>query len=332
MDNLEDVVAEEFHDVTSSAYQEQDRVNVDFDELVGNFSMSSVQTNHHLQETVGGMDIASDDSNVLTEYQLRVFTETWVEPMLRQFITMGQKYETDQKVLRIVGEGADPQTVVSLMDTAYGIKVAVGYGATSPQKRIEKISIGLKTIGEFLPQMLQKINAEEVTREVFGALGYKDGSRFFTSSDEENPEVAELRGQVQQLQQQLESGAAEKQAESQGKLQIAQIKDQGDTQRLQLKLQAEADISRLDIQIKYIKEQIAAEKNDIARGELILQQDALEFKKRETEINLLTQENDRISSVLERDDYGMVPNSKPDDNTAGVIARDHYGKVPAAEG
>lgn len=307
MDSLDDVEPEEFHDVTSSAYQEQDRINVDIDELLGSFSMGSVQTNRHLNETVGGMDIASDDSNAVTEFQLRVFTETWVEGVLRQLITMGQKYETDQRILKIVGEGADPGTVAALMDTEYAIKVAVGYGATAPHKRIEKLSIGLKTVGEFMPEKLSQINGDEVMREVFGALGYRDGSRFFTTQDEEDPQVAELKKQVEQLTQQIESGAAEKQAEGQVKLEAVQMKEQGDTQRMQMKLDAEKQVAQLDMQIKYIKEQVAAEKNDIARGELILQQETLEFQKREKELTLLTDSNDRISSVLMRDQYGMVP-------------------------
>ena len=307
MDDLDDVKAEEFHDVTASAYQEQDRVNVDFDELAGSFSMGAVQTNRSLNETVGGMQIAADDNNAVVEYQLRVFVETWVEEVLRQLITMGQKYETDQKILKIVGEGADPQKVAEAMDTAYGIKVSAGYGATAPYKRVEKLTIALKTVGEFLPSMVEDLNKDEITKEIFGALGYRDGARFFNKSDEDDPQVADLKKQVQQLTQQLDSGAAEKKAEGETKIQIQQLKEQGDTQRLQIKLQAEKVIADLDTQIKYIKEQIAAEKNDIARGELILQQDTLEFKKRTHELELLTAENDRISSVLMRDDYGMVP-------------------------
>ena len=67
-------------DVTSSAYQEQDRVNVDFDELVGSFSSGSVQTNRALNETVGGMGMLNQGASQMTEFLLRVFTETWSSP------------------------------------------------------------------------------------------------------------------------------------------------------------------------------------------------------------------------------------------------------------
>ena len=304
MDDLTDVKAEEFTDVTASAYQEQDRVNVDFDELVGNFSSSSVQTNRSLNETVGGMSMALDDSNIVTEYQLRVFTETWVEDTLRMLLEMGKHYETDERVLSIIGEGAAPDAVAELLDTTYGVRVGVGFGATSPHKRIEKMKIGLGTIAEFLPQEMQRINADEVSREIFGALGYRDGSRFFFPADEgKDPQIAQLEEKIGQLESMLQG----KQMEMDNKLQIAQIREQGQTQREQLKLQLTKAIANLDGQIKYIAQQVAAEKNDIARGELLLQQETLEFQKRNREIELLQQENDRMSSVLMNDRYGDIP-------------------------
>ena len=50
--------------MTASAFQEQDRVNVDYDELIGNFSQGSVMTNRKMGETVGGMKmLALADTN-----------------------------------------------------------------------------------------------------------------------------------------------------------------------------------------------------------------------------------------------------------------------------
>jgi hypothetical protein len=43
-DPEKDVIEMPTIDVTGSSYQEQDRLNVDFDELTGNFSQSSVMT------------------------------------------------------------------------------------------------------------------------------------------------------------------------------------------------------------------------------------------------------------------------------------------------
>jgi len=41
-------------DVTRSSYEMQDRLNVDFDDIAGSFSTSSVASNRKLNETVGG--------------------------------------------------------------------------------------------------------------------------------------------------------------------------------------------------------------------------------------------------------------------------------------
>jgi hypothetical protein len=91
-----DVREVNWQDVTSSSYQEQDRINLDFDDLAGNFSQGSVMTNRKLNETVGGMRMMAQGANMLTEYDIRVYVETWVEPVLRQLAKMEQAYETDR--------------------------------------------------------------------------------------------------------------------------------------------------------------------------------------------------------------------------------------------
>jgi hypothetical protein len=52
-----DIKVLETKDVTASAFQEQDRLNVDFDEIAGTFGQSSVQGNKTLSDKVGGMEI-----------------------------------------------------------------------------------------------------------------------------------------------------------------------------------------------------------------------------------------------------------------------------------
>jgi len=222
-------------DVTGSSYQEQDRISVDLDELAGTFSPGSVQTNRALNETVGGMSLMSQDSNTVTEYQLRVFTETWVEPVLKQLLALERAYETDPRILQTVGNGLEPEQAVELLGEDLSVRVAVGFGATSPQKRIEKLTMGLNTVGQFMPQAMQQIKADEVIGEVFGALGYRDGRRFFEMG-ENDPRVMGMMQQIQQLQQQLESNMAE-----------AQLKAQIEREKMQL----EADKFRVEQETDY---------------------------------------------------------------------------------
>ena len=70
----QDVRIVETRDVTGSAYAEQDRINMDFDELQGNFSTSTVQGARNLNETVGGMQLLAGSSSSVAEYVLRTFS------------------------------------------------------------------------------------------------------------------------------------------------------------------------------------------------------------------------------------------------------------------
>ena len=106
VDDHADIAEREFTDVTGSSYMEQDRLNMDFDDVVGTFAQSTVQANRKLNETVGGMQMFKGAVNSLTEYLIKTFAETWVEPVMRQLIKLEQHYETDTVVLAIAAQKA----------------------------------------------------------------------------------------------------------------------------------------------------------------------------------------------------------------------------------
>lgn len=289
-------------DVTSSSYAEQDRLNNDFDDLAGSFSGGSVSTNRNLNKTVGGLEMLNKDSNSVTEYQLRVFSETWLKPVMHQLLLLEKYYESDPVRLKSASEGKDPQIALQALQSDITTTLSVGFGATDPQKQVEKLAFGLGTIAKFMPQVLQMIDSEEVIGEVFGSLGYQDGKRFFKFGDED-PQIAQMKQVIQQLQQQLQG----KQAEAQAKLQIEQMKQQGQAQREQMKGQVALQIAKLKQDIEYIGKQIDAETNDIKRGDLIVQLEAFKAAKMQKELEYAISERDKMSDVLMRDQYGMVP-------------------------
>jgi len=206
-----DVKVQETKDVTSSSYQEQDRLKVEYDELMGHFSGSSVQSNRNLNETVGGMEMLSNDANKVSEYQLHVFVETWVKPVLRQIMKLEQTYESDETILALAGVKAglpEKYGVHDITDEMLQqellLSINVGIGATNPQIQAERFIYGMKSIREMLgDDVIMKLNPEEIITELFGKLGYKDGSRFFNFGDEENPQLAQYLSIIEQLQQQL---------------------------------------------------------------------------------------------------------------------------------
>jgi len=201
-------------DATASSYQEQDRLNLDYDDLCGAFSGASVQSNRQLNETVGGMNLIAENANQVSEYQLRTFTETWVEPVLRQLIVLEQAFETDERVLAIVGKRAEldkfgfSEVTDDLIEQDTILNVAVGTGATNPRIQVERFAFGMRTLAGILGgQFLQMANAEEIVAELFGKLGYKDGKRFFKGlgkeEEPEDPRLQQAMQLIEELQQKL---------------------------------------------------------------------------------------------------------------------------------
>ena len=217
MQNIEkDVKVIDTPDVTASSYQEQDRLNSDFDDLSGSFNASSVASNRKLNETVGGLEMLNADSNQLSDYQLKTFVETWVEPVLNQLTLLEQHYETDETILALAGAksklfqkmGLD-QVTDELLAQEMTLTVTVGTGATNPSKKVNTLLVGVNGVKTALADgVLEKYGVDpvEVIKEVFGALGHKDGGRFFkTLGTDQDPRIAGLEKRIQQMQQALDA-------------------------------------------------------------------------------------------------------------------------------
>ncbi|MGL5004179.1 MAG: portal protein, partial [Casimicrobium sp.] len=200
-------------DVTGSSYQEQDRLNLDFDDMSGSFSNSSVQSNRRLNETVGGMNIITTNANQIAGYQLRTFVETWVEKVANQIVRMEMAYETDPGKISLSPEGRAFMQMGGNLDELFKrgvyVKVNVGMGATNPQDQVQNFMSGMTAVRDLLQDNTLEsrgLKAQEVMKEVFGKLGYSDGSRFFQQPDENvDPQVATLQNKITALQQALDA-------------------------------------------------------------------------------------------------------------------------------
>ena len=74
-------------------------------------------------------------------------------------------------------------------------------------------------------------------------------------------------------------------------------------------------MDHLKHQISLIESRLKAEKNDIARGELLLQKEALVHK-----------------MLMEEPNIGISPGNDEGKQMSDVLMNDRYGKIPAAEG
>lgn len=218
-------------DVTSSAYQEQDRLNLDFDDVSGSFSQASVGSNRKLNETVGGMNILTTNANQISGYQLKTYVETWAEPVLNQVLEMIRVYETDETRFRLSPEGRSfldqGGDIEALLESPVQLKINIGMGATNPHDQVQNFMSGMDSLRNILVDgVLEKygLQIKEVTKEIFGKLGYSDGARFFTPPNgQEDPQISQLKGELQKLQQALEAKHPKELTDAMVKKLIAEI-------------------------------------------------------------------------------------------------------------
>lgn len=261
-DPANDIVEYNWPDVTASSFAEQDRINADFDSLIGTFDQGSVNTNRKLNETVGGMQMAGQSANILTEYMLRTFTETFVEPVLRQIVKLEAKYETDQTVLAIAAQKAKlfPRYGINratddMLSADLLIKVNSSMGAIDPMMKLQKFAMAMTTYANLL--QIPGLNHEEAGKEIFGHAGYQDGSRFF--QQQIDPKVAQLQQQLQQavqIIQQQGMALESKQQETQAKLAQTQQQTQADLAKTRMTLAAKQQETGLKIRADLTKEQM----------------------------------------------------------------------------
>lgn len=358
MNNPEgDVKETQPQDVTASAYQEQDRINLEFDEVSGSFSAASVGSNRKLNETVGGMTLLSSDASQVKEYEIRTLAETWVEEVLAQLVLLEAAYESDEEVLDSVAADANltVERVMEVLGAKVRTKCNVGFNSTSPERRMAKIMLALDSIGKYMPDLLRSLDAHELAKEVFGAIGYRDGQRFFPSlAGQEDPQVAQLKEEIAQLQQIIET----KQVEVQGKVEVARVTGEYRLAATQLQVGVAAELGRLQAQIKAyelqmneVTLQLAMEKSDVERKQLYLEREALSHSiqqsNREFQLKLLTISQggdgtdgkpgkkkpggDQKALPAPGGESGGAYNLRGNDR-AGVISRDQYGDVPQHEG
>lgn len=195
-------------DVTASAYQEEDRNTQSFDDLIGNFSSSSIQMARAAREPARAMTLLQAPANILTEYLLKTFAVTFVQPVLRQLVLLEQHYETDETILAIAGQKAQvfqkfglDRVTDDMLDRELTVNVNVGMGATDPVTKLQKFILAMQSFAQIAVKPPPGVNLEEVLKEICALSGYQDGSRFTTG---QNPEMVKLMQTIQALSQQVQ--------------------------------------------------------------------------------------------------------------------------------
>lgn len=291
-------------DVTQSSYVEQDRISVETDELNGTFSQSSVQSNRSLNETVGGMNLMSSSANQVQELGLRTFIETWVEPVLRTLIKLEGLYETDEAVLALAAGKAEVMGEVSdeLLMQDLVVRVNVGMGNTDPEQKMNRFLRPL-FYAKDLPGFMEKMDFEEIGKEIYALAGQGDGSRFMLTA-----EKLEKRAQEQGEQQDPRVAVERMRAQlKEMELELRQLEAEQDGILRQMKIEADKEVAMAKIAAdQQIKMSELYEKLGIERESLQLKQ-GLEQARIQTQrdIAALRSQYDNLKTTMQAKNLSM---------------------------
>lgn len=271
----------------SSNFEENNLLNTEIDDLVGNFNQGSVAANKQLNETVGGLSMLGDVGTQMTEYDMRTLAKTVFEPVLRQTLDLVRMYETDRALAAQIGSKFAISEVQywNSLQTQTTLNINVGFGATNPMKKLEKLQAGMKIMGEFFPYMMMMADQAEIVQEVFGAVGYPDAERFFPFLDEKTQQDPKYRALIMQLNQmrmlsfphiaEAQGRQQQGQAQAMGAITAAKIKAQADVSKTREQIAGQLKLKEMELALARVELQIEYAKTDIAREELNLERQKL---------------------------------------------------------
>jgi hypothetical protein len=192
--NKDDVTWEQTPTFPSQVVQMTQKLDIEFDDLSGQQNYGTINDNNNLGKTLGGLKLAAGAANAVQEFDIRVWIETWVEPVLSQIVKLEQYYESDPTVLELCGERAKlfqkfgvDQITDDMLERSIAVRVNAGLGAGDPQQRLAKFQSAVQVAMPLLqlsPDFAQQkvvMDWEAVMEEVFGAAGYRDGGRASSS-------------------------------------------------------------------------------------------------------------------------------------------------------
>lgn len=198
--NMDDIAPLGLPDIPASAQAQDAQINADFDSLSGVMNMGTVTTSRTMNETVGGMNLLAGDSSSMAEFDLTVWVETWVDPVIHQLLRLEEYYESDATVLALCGEKAklfqrwgvsEITDQLLLAETTVTVKIGTG-SANLPMQRLQKFQAATTTLMQMLGPFVQAgviktptPKVKEIVETVYGAAGFSDGGdRFFEDLDD----------------------------------------------------------------------------------------------------------------------------------------------------
>lgn len=192
-------------------------LELEFDDLAGQFNGGTTENNNALSRTLGGLKLVAGSANAVQEYDIRVWIETWAEPAIAQIARLEQYYESDPIILGICGQRAQllqkygvSKVTNDLLEQEVLVRVSVGLGAGDPAVRLQKFQQATMIAAPLLAQTKEfqdgswSLSAEAIMDEVYGAAGYRDGGARFITKGPPKPQDPMHDLAMQEIQSKIE--------------------------------------------------------------------------------------------------------------------------------
>lgn len=219
--NKDDVTWDRPPDIPASIQMMKQALDIDFDDLSGQQNYGTVENNNALGKTLGGLKLAAGAANAVQEYDIRVWIETWCEPVLAQIVRLIQYYESDPIVLGLCGEKAKLMQKYGinkiddeLLENNVTLRVNIGLGAGDPQQRLAKfnsavqVALPLLQMDPDFASGKKQINGDAIMEEVFGATGYRDGGSRFIKEGQGKQQDPMMQPEMDKLKSETDKNKA----------------------------------------------------------------------------------------------------------------------------
>lgn len=192
-----------------------------FNSIMGGVSTTTQQANDNGSNAVGNNVMQNNLQNQVIAMYMMNFNSTFVEPIIKMMLRIEQIFGVKDKKLfntifrkeNLVHKYEDALKNAGYDTSAFKINkdftdadlitsIEVGIGASSPQQKFEKFIAAMSSLTNLLSNPNSQLDTQEITKEYFSMLGYKNYMRFINTTTD--PQVQALQQQIQQLQQQLQ--------------------------------------------------------------------------------------------------------------------------------
>ena len=204
-----DVKEVSWPDITQSAYEEQARVDADFDALLGNFNPAQLGPGgRNPRESFRTVNAVQSPALMMTEYALMTYVQTFLLPCLRMLVLVEQYYESDMVLLAVAGQKAKiaqrfgvDEVTDAILEKRIAVNVNIGMGATDPVMKMQRFSQAVTAYANVCKAPPPGLDLKEVGKEFMALAGYQDGIRFLPG--DADPEKLKLTQTVKALQAKL---------------------------------------------------------------------------------------------------------------------------------